>query len=329
MFVMIIVKVVNRGIAPLALLFLLLLSCNPEDPDAISRERSIRQREQNRATVRTTSTQEIYGRYNSSDYDGPSCDDEEEDKKDIGDESCEEVCDRLFDQESSKCERLALELIEDLAKLFKDMSRVGNEENLSRSVNSFEFGVMIDIDVAPVLNLIEEWNERETAEFLIWTAKTSAITLSLEAHDTEHKILKSAFEKVSDDTVTAGLAKDLQGYGKTFWALAREERNKSAFIVIHSLLNNICSSKNCKLKHYCIREEYADNNRRRVACPYSGSRQSFRRTEHCYIHGPDVWSYWLNLNRDGEFNDADFPATTKMNEQECDNLCATENCNRN
>ena len=325
---MIITKVVNSRVLRLALLFFLILSCNPEGTEELDRQRSIRQREQNKQTIRTTRTQDIFGRYNSSDYDGPTCEDAKGDDKNIGRESCEDICDVLFDQASDKCEELALELIEKLSKLFKDMLHLGNEENLSRSVNNFDFGVMIDIDVQPVLNLIDGWNVRETAEFLIWMAKTSQITLALEAHDREHKILKSAFEAVSDGTVEEGLAKDLKGYGKTFWVLARKENNKSAFIVAHSLLQELCSSKNCKLKNYCIREEFEENSRNRTACPYSDDRRSFRREKHCYIHGPDVWSFWLNLNRDGDFDDSDFPANAKLNEEECNNLCKTENCNR-
>ena len=216
MFAMIIIKVVSRGIAAFAFLCLLVLSCESSDQERRARERSIRQREQEKSTVRTTGTKEIYGRYKASEYSGPSCKNAEDDKKDIDGEDCEEVCDRLFDSESSKCEKLALELIETFAELFEDMSHVDNEENLSRSVSSFNFGVMIDIGVQPVKNLIENWNIRETKVFLIWVAKTSAVTLALENHDREHAILKSAFEKISDGTVEEGLATDLSGFGKNF-----------------------------------------------------------------------------------------------------------------
>ncbi len=323
------IKIAIQKSACFFLLFLLVLSCTAEDPDAIDRERARRQQEQNKDAVRTTGNQEVYGQYNSSDYKGPSCEDAEGNDKEIDNEYCEEVCDRLYDQESDRCEGLSVDLIKQLNRLFEDMSRVGNEENLSRSVNSFDFGVMIDIDVEPALNLIESWNVREVAVFLIWTAKTPAITLALEHHDQEHKILKQAFEAVSDDhSVETGLAKDLKGFGKTFWAVAREAKNKSGFIVIHKLLQDICSDKNCKMKHYCIREEFEDT-RRRATCPYSGSRRSYKRAEHCYIHGPDVWNYWLNLNREDEFNDPDFSSTEKMNEEECDKLCQTESCRRN
>ena len=315
------------------MLFLLILSCSPADQEDVNRRRREREREQLKTSVRTTDSQEVYGRYNSSDYEGDSCEDAEGNKRKIGKEDCEDVCDRLFDSESDKCEELALELIEKLAKLFEGMSRVSNKEDLSRSADSFDFGVMIDIHVQPVLTLIENWNVRETAEFLIWTAKTPAVTLALEDHDEEHEILKSAFEKVSDSTVEAGLAKDLRGFGKTFWNLAQEERNKSAFIVVHDLLSEIClndpdSRRDCKRKHYCIREEYGDNRRRRTVCPYVNDRRSFRRLEHCYIHGPNVWNYWLSLNREGEFKDSDFPSNTKMNETECNKLCKVETCNR-
>ena len=330
MFAMTTIKVASKRVACFFLfLFLLALSCTSEDPEAIDRERARRQQEQNKSAVRTTANQVVYGQYNSSDYKGSSCEDAEDNDKEIDNEDCDDICDRMYDQESDKCEALSVDLIKKLARLFKDMSRVGNEENLSRTVSSFDFGVMIDIDVEPALNLIEQWNIREVAEFLIWTAKTPAITLALENHDEDHQILKQAFEAVSDEhSVEKGLAKDLKGFGKTFWALAQAERNKSAFIVIHSLLQDICSDKSCKMKHYCIRDEF-ENVRRQNTCPYSGSRRSFRRVEHCYIHGPNVWNYWLSLHGDDEFNDSDFPTSTKMNEEECDKLCQTESCQRN
>ena len=309
---------------------LLLLYC--EDPEDIIRNRSARgQRDTD--SIRSTQSDDYYGRYKASDYDGPDCEDLDREDKDY--DKCREICDKMYDNESRDCERVPVKLIFDLDKLFTAMQRIRDGSNsLERGISDFDFGVMIDIDVEPVLILIRDWTQREVTEFLIWTAKTSAVALALVHHDKDNEILTAAFKRLGEDVggsarLEYGIGMDLQSFGQTFWAIAKKEKNWAAFVALHRLVAGICSSnKNCKLKLYCLREEFTDRFRRQQ-CHYSSAQRSFSRSRHCYIHGPNVWSYWESLNKEREFRDSDFPVDAKMNEDECDKVCQTENCKRN
>lgn len=309
---------------------LLLLYC--DDQEDLIRQRAA-SRQKGVDAIRSTQSDNHYGRYNASDYDGPDC--ENLDKEDKDYEKCMEICDKVYDKQSRRCEELPVKLIFDLDKLFTEMQRIRDgSDSLSRRVSDLNFGVMIDIDVAPALILIRDWSQREVTEFLIWTAKTSSVALALVHHDKENAILEAAFERLGEDVggssarLEYGIGKDLQSFGQTFWALAEKEKNQAAFVSLHRLVMEICSSEDCKLRLYCIREESTDRLRRQ-RCHYSSERRSFSRSNHCYIHGPDVWSYWEELNKEREFRDSDFPVDAQMNEDECDRVCQTENCGRN
>ncbi len=310
---------------------LLLLYC--QDEEQLIRERSARRQSGEVDTIRSTQSDDYYGRYSRSDYDGADCEDLDDENRDY--EKCIKICEKVYDKRSRECERLPIELIFDLDRLFTEMRQIRDgDDTLSRRVSDFDFGVMIDIDVSPALILIRDWSEREVAEFLIWTAKNSAVALALVHHDKENQILEAAFERMgarssggSAQRLERGIGTDLQSYGQTFWAIAQGERNEGAFIALHRLVDSICTGVSCKLRLYCIRESM-DNRFRARRCHYSSSRRSFRQT-HCYIHGPDVWTFWESLNNEREFKDPDFPEDTKMNEEECDRVCQSQNCERN
>ena len=309
---------------------LLLLYC--QDEDQIIRERSARRQSKDSDTIRSIQSDDYYGRYSRGDYDGADCEDLDEDHRDY--EKCMAICEKMYDKQSRDCERLPIELIFDLDRLFTEMEYIrAGDNSLNRRVSNFDFGVMIDIDITPALILIRDWSDREVAEFLIWTAKNSAVALALVYHDKENQILEEAFRRLgarSSGSATGdlerGIGTDLQSYGQTFWAIAEGERNAGAFMVMHRLVDSTCSTVSCKKKLYCIRESM-DNRFRARRCHYSSSRRSFRQT-HCYIHGPNVWTFWESLNDEREFKDSDFPEGTKMNEAECDRVCQTENCER-
>ena len=309
----------------------LLLYC--EDTEQLIRKRAQSQREKEISVLRTIGSDSYYGVYKSSDYDGVDCEDLETDNKDY--EKCTQICKKIYNKRSNACEELPVKLIFKFDSLFTKMVRIRDGDNqLTRAINDFDFGVMIDIDVTPALLLIRDWSEREVTEFLIWTAETSSIALALQYHDKEDKILQAAFKKLGKDygsgnaRIEYGISKDLKSYGQTFWALAQKAKNQGAFIVMHRLVKSICSIKNCKLRLYCIREEFTNRSLSRQQCHYSSTRRSFSRSNHCYIQGPDVWSYWEFLNNEGEFDDGDFAKNTRINEEECNNLCQNENCKR-
>ena len=295
-----------------------------EQVEDVSREKSTRDRikDKEKSPIRTTNTDEYYGQYNSSDYKGADC--EDLDKDDDNYQECREICKKLYRREADKCEDLPAQLVLDLDELFINMQRLrADEDDLERKVSSFDFGVMIDIHHQPVLELIKRWSQREVAEFLIWVAQTVPVGLALRHHDKENKILTAAFKEFGDgapsgaDRLNYGIGKNLRGTDTTFWSMAEEKKNIGAFIAMHRLLEDICDTKDCKLRLYCLREEFSSRDRRK--CKYS-SASAFR-VQHCYVHGPSVWSYWESLNKEGEFSDSDFSRDSKMNEDICDGVC--------
>ena len=318
------------GIIVLLLAVSLLIYC--EDPEQIARERSTRISQRDKESVRTTESDDYYGIYSFSDYERESCDKLPEDDRDY--ESCQKICDTVYGKKHRECEDLPVDLIFRLEKLYNSMLRIRAGENqLNDRINTFDFGVMIDVDIEPAVLLIELWSDRELKEFLLWVAITPSVARALKHHDRENVILEEAFKKLGDSLsgrsrVEYGLGQSIRSHGETFWRVAEEENNETAFVVVHRLLMKICSTKNCKLKLYCLREEFENAFTRQRQCHYARDRRSFRSTN-CYTHGPNVWAYWENLNREGEFGDNHFSREAKLNEELCDTVCAREVCTIN
>lgn len=330
--------------------FLLLYCDDTQTPDNTLKKRAerIREESRNKDPIYTTDSEDYYGEYKSSDYEGPSCEDlEDEENKQKDYKNCKESCKKMFRQDKSKCEDLSTKLISELDKLWTSMERIrANDDQLNRRVDGFYFGVMIDISIEPVMKLLSKWSknsDREVKEFLSWTAMNPPISLALKHHDKENEIIKSAFKKVGagsgrsgEDSIEYGLGEFLQSGGKTFWLIATDKKNPSAFEITHNLVEDVCSgseSENCVLRFYCVREEYGRSSFR-AQCRYSSERR-FRRENHCYIHGPDVWSYWTHLNNKNTINNKAISDSVKMTEEQCNKVCMTctsgcggQNCKR-
>ncbi|MDE0118681.1 MAG: hypothetical protein OXM55_01575 [Bdellovibrionales bacterium] len=319
----------------LLLVFCSLLYCN--NPEETARERAVRERlsDKEDSPIRSTNDDDYYGRYNSRDYEDPYCKDLRKDSEKREEyEECTTRCEKVYRSESSKCEKLPIDLISKLDQLFSEMEHISaREDYLDREVNEWDFGVMIDIDTAPVVKLIKDWSQREVGEFLLWVAKTKSVALAIVHHDKESEILKASFTKLGEghasgnNRIKYGIGENLEGSGYTFLNIASNEDNPFAFIALHNLLKNICSTKNCKLQVYCSRKEFTNQLSRRNQCHYA-SDQRFSRSLHCYTHGPNVWNDWEEINRDRDFYDSHFTNSDKINEAVCDTLCQTTNCNR-
>ena len=327
------VSVILKNIRMYLLLFpltLLLLYC--DDPERIRDDRYRREQTDNEP-IRTSGTDGYYGRYSRIEYSGPSCQGIKHEDDNERYEQCINTCKEVYGRDSRDCEKLPLTLISDLDDLFKVMTHIRLGNDGLRGVSDFQFGVMIDISLEPARTLISIWSVREVTEFLLWTAKTPSVALALVEHDKQSDILRDAFEKLGEDAGSGGshleygIGTNLEGFGRTFWAVAETEKNIPAFVAMHHLLKDICQSKNCKLGIYCGREEFERAHRRTQQCHYSNDRQRFG-LNHCYVHGPDVWSYWQQLNDKREFGDADFPKDTVLNADVCDNICKKTNCRR-
>ena len=322
-------KVLQQHLIKKPMLWLVIFSACSGQDDRIA-DRVSRFRQLNGDTRIRTHNEGRYevGRYISSDYEGELCRSLKEEEY----ESCQNKCRKMYDEESEKCERLPVDLIDSLNNLFEQMSIIqrirDGEDALNNRVDEYNFGIMIEVSVEPVLELIRQWNNRETAEFLIWAAENPYITAAIQKYDEDHKILLRAFGKVvpytnSADIIKYGLAKDLKGFGKTFLVLAEAVKNNPAFALSHNVIHSFCKTdKNCKLQYYCVNIRNERSPDLRNQCPYfRSSKVSFRNSQYCYIHGPDVWNYWKYLYDEGEIVDNTLDKTFVINEKVCDNVC--------
>lgn len=312
-----------------------------EDARSLIQDRRSRSDRRQIETIRTTENQNVYGKYREADYEGENCDESDERLE------CRKQCEEMYDDHSNLCENTPVDLVSDLHDLFEQMQHFSERSgDLEHQLDSFMFGVMIDIHIEPVLILIRDyWSPRETGKFLIWVAENHSVALALQHHDQRSWILGDAFKDIgtAGDSRSQGVQKqlavdigaDLDGFFRTFLYLATDREydyeNDSAFIIIHELVKRECASRECKMRVYCIREEYEPGVRgANQDCPYR-ERRYFGTLEsrHCYVHGPDVWNYWNQLHRDSEIDDNDFEKDFIFSEKKCDRLCEDVDCNRN
>ena len=312
-----------------------------QDTDRIIRSRLDRY-DREGGTVRTVGSQYVYGKYSRGDYEGPTCKDldrdRDRDREEEDNKECQDQCNEMYGQEYNDCENVPAELVSQLYSLFERMRHFRQRDaELSRTMDDHTFGVMIDINESAGLELIKEWSSRESGEFLKWVAYSYSVARALLEHDEDHTILISAFRKLNsryrlEFPVYTGT--DLGTIFETFLFFANDwtqnQKNESAFIIFHGMLQEQCRDRNCKMQAYCLRKEYRTSSEMENRCPYKLEVYS-RSSRHCYIYGTDVWNYWNQLNEDGTLRDGDFEPDFVFDQDECDDFCDDKNidCERN
>lgn len=324
-----------RAISLLVALIVLLIHCTSPEQRATRRIGAARLNQL--VPLRNVYTDEIYGRYRRQDYEGPLCKDEGENEGEdrrsrsrsssSRDQDCESICREMYNDHSRVCENAPAELVYDLYEFFKKMRRIRQPNSLFRQVDISNFGVMIDLDVEPMLELISDWSARETKLFLIWAAETIQISAAIQHHDNDDLILEHAFERLGEEHnfrgvqgVLAGFSEDLFGFTETFLSLAQHQRNEAAFVIAHRVLEQVCENEVCIVRAYCSRES-SDRLLNVRRCPYqTPGRLAGSRSNHCYVHGAEVWSFWEVLNRDRRIEDKKitFDSDYKINQAKCD-----------
>jgi len=316
-------KLLNRVAVVVLLVF-----CSCERPDVRRRTSSRFRSEEINRFIRTNNEGRItVGRYVSSDYDGELCNSTEDQER----EECEESCEKIYGQEADRCVKLPVDLISILEELFDSLQNPqeikDGEDALHSQVDEYSFGVMINISIEPMLRLIRQWNNREAKEFLIWLARSPGATLGILEHDLEKEILPKAFGKVIShhviaDIVKYGVATDLRGFGENFLVLAEVVKNTYAFVLVHDLISKFCSDVKCKLQYYCINIKNDRSPSYSSPCAYfRSSRFTFSDVDYCYVYGPNVWSYWSYLHRQGLVVDTMFGQNFEITGKVCDNAC--------
>ena len=296
--------------------------------DEVLEERADRERQLDKENnpVRTLVSGDYSCKYRPGDYDGDKCSNLRRDDEDRYDE-CTDQCKEMYRSDINVCRSLPVDLIDDLYELFRDMQRI---EDPDQNINAQAFCVMIDRGLQPILTLIGRWSKREAGDFLTMVAESSYLSAALRQHDKESEILEKAFAKLGGN-VSKGVTLNLYGTDSTFLSIAedQEPKNDHAFVIFHNVLSDVCrKDKDCIKKNYCIREEYENNLRNRNTCFYQKNTRGFSRSNHCYIHGPDVWSHLESLNDSREFKFVGFSkGTLVLSEAECDKICAKTGTN--
>lgn len=313
----------------LIIALVLLIFCSCERSDFRRRTSSRFRAEEIGRFIRTNNEGRVeVGRYVSSDYDGELCNSTEDQER----EECEESCETVYGRDSDQCKNLPVDLINILEELYKNLQSPqqirDGEDALHTQVDEYSFGVMIDISIEPMLRLIRQWNNREAKEFLIWLARSPGASLGILEHDPSQEILPKVFGKVVSHSVVAdivkyGVAEDLRGFGETFLVLAEVVKNIPAFVLIHDLTDKFCSDTECKLQYYCVNIKNERSPSYRSQCAYfRSSRFTFSNVDYCYVHGPNVWSYWSYLHKQGLIVDTTFKQDFEITGEVCNNTCA-------
>ena len=295
-----------------------------EGEDPLSRERE-------RLRIRSENVIDAFldGRAGSShsyeEYDGPKCKLSEE---------CKEICDE-FRSIRSKCYNQPESLVRDLKGGLFELIRLSEVKDSVRVSPSLFYGIL-ELDIDLVKDLIEEhMSKGDLKSFLAWIAFHDDIASVLERADRRRQILKTAFEelgKLQTDArqhIKAGLNTGLAGADDTFFYVASDSDNETAFVMAHEILDDECSNRNCKLEIYCTRTERVQSRRRELESlffcrtPEDGQRRSARETM-CYVHGSDVWGYLHELIGDEEIRDSDLGGAA-INVDRCKRVCGNRN----
>lgn len=295
--------------------------------------------------VRVVYSDRIYGQYSRSDYSGTICKDEDSSSRSSRDDdgSCSYKCRQMYNEHSRECENVPAELVNQLYEFFKNMRRIRQPQSLDRQVDIMNFGVMIDLDIEPALELIADWSSRETALFLIWVAEQPSVALAIQHHDPESIIMQRAFENLGSEyshikgkkeKVLAGFSEDLRGFTDTFLSIAQDRSqvmqrqwNEAAFVIAHRALEQVCNDKTCIVRAYCARETY-DRLLNVGRCPYqTPGRLAGSSSNHCYVHGAEVWSLWAILNSDNQLDSKKitFDRTYKIDQAKCNSAAICGN----
>ena len=252
-------------------------------------------------------------------FDGDDCEDSNE---------CQDLCTDMFSRPAQeRCERLPEDMVTALYDAYENF-KYASPSNLEE-IDPSALAVLLDMDDRIINLLREDWGIRGIAALMDYTAR-DPLAVSAFQYGNNEAIFKAILLEFSQlkhnvSDLTVALSANVARHRETMLALIKNADNKEAMQFVFDLLNQECSSLTCKQKVLCVREDIerrTSRDRNSDVCPYLGPRD---RSDHCYIQGPDVWSYIENLIYEGHFNDSDL-ANLDLNEQMCDSFCSQNNC---
>ena len=285
-----------------------------EDTEEDYREKSLRRLKHSSKPVIRSFLKSKYSKKSYS-YGGKECGDLS---------SCRDICDETFSSSyRRRCESAPAEFIENLEE---DLFKLINISDIDKvDINPAFIVAILDFDEDLLSDLVEEnMSEGDLKSFLAWIAVNEKVATAFESERSSRKILEEAFEKLGDfnngsKELETGFNVGLIDEDDTFLYLASDEGNEEGFALGHKVLDDSCSSKNCKLSVFCSREEKTlsrsrifSSSRRDANLKCKTSTKPSRRSrsgQTCYIQGSSVWSFLEELIGDDEINDSDFKSS--------------------
>ena len=307
------------------------------DRDRDGRRRSIRSREDIPLVTRGRVTR--FSILRESSFSGRDC-------EDVSDRECREQCDEIFSRSSarSECEDFPEDMVQALYDTYRELehiqqsspSRSSRDRDSSsdlRRIDPSAVAVMVNIDKDLLVNLSKnQWGRAGTAVFLDWVARNPAAVEAMRYRDNEDSFkevlleFSNFYRRDSSYPLPLSLSLNVGRHRETFLYRAWEQDNHIAVQFVFDLMScSLDSLKDCKQLALCYREPVSRSSRREgdSSCPYLSSRD-LRRARHCYVQGPDVWSYIEGLLQDGDFRDTDIGSLT-IDQQFCDDFCGSSN----
>ena len=125
-------------------------------------------------------------------YSGPTC--TELDNK--NQEDCEEICRELYKRTRDRkdCEKLEVDLIEDLEKMYKNLKEADELSDIAPSL----FKAYLNISILGLKNIAEKFSLIEAERFLLWVIKNQKLGTIFRDKDSKNEVLEVIFETISN-----------------------------------------------------------------------------------------------------------------------------------
>ena len=250
--------------------------------------------------------------------------------------SCLDICENSFSSRlSRKCEKAPAEFIENLEE---DLFKLINISDLDEvDISPAFISAVLDFDEDLLSDLIEDnMSEGDLKTFLAWIAVNERVSEAFADDRSSQDILKEAFEKLGEfnkgrKELETAFNIGLITEDDTFLSLASDEANEEGFSLGYEVLDDSCSTKNCKLDVLCSREKesisrstiFGASRRNSSNCKTSTRTDGrVRSGETCYIQGSNVWSFLEELIYDRDIKDSDFDDDI-ITVRECNEFCGS------
>ena len=118
-------------------------------------------------------------------------------KEDDRDEPCKEQCDEMYKRKKDRedCEELTVNQITALFELYEILEEPDVDD--LQEVEVEDFDVFLNVSMAVMEDLIDDWNSREAKDFLYWVVSNEEVAVVFEKEDYDYNALTDLLKKIS------------------------------------------------------------------------------------------------------------------------------------